>query len=580
MRGLRLHGAGAIVVVIRSAPLCGELAKVLLSAFGMVLEPVHVMLSAVPPRQQAEPRVVRRWVLEADRVAKRRLPAALRRGSRNDSVGSDKAWIIIARGTHGVEAFRGGPTIGDALGEQVEPGVQHSTAPRGQPDVRRPSNEDGLDGQRQEPDRSGVVEVALLDGWRMLELRGGGSLGGHQRTLGAGMSAFMDEDSDQARWERDMLARASESREPIHEAHEADGPHVALRSEIIQCQDGAGAEAEPEPVASCDRLEADEAYVSNAAREELIRNERLLLGESCAGAERGVTRRPGVQVAPRSIIGEQAGYAVAICMSCWSKFPRALVCVELACCARRVCAACASGGCRSCEPLSTHAPPRIYLADAVGNEACTHVTALESPAGEVPSGGEPAWELGPGRMSDTAVDGHHGPSEQEGAMDNMYAHSDSNAAWGGVACHACGINFQRGCTTWYVCSCGALYCVQCGSSPCVDCPARWGQNDAGNLIQGQPTAEPEPIYAPTPMRLSPDDALNRRTRMMKDNIQRRRDQRAEHRALRKVQIRNGLRPRRDRASRRGVRFIGANVTAESSWKAEQEHGSLLRPPIT
>ncbi len=64
--------------------------------------------------------------------------------------------------------------------------------------------------------------------------------------------------------------------------------------------------------------------------------------------------------------------------------------------------------------------------------------------------------------------------------------------------------------------------------------------------------------------------------MMSDRSQTRLQKKLDYRKLRAKQVREGVRPRREKPRSGAVRFATANVTQDSTWKEEDEHGAILR----
>ncbi len=160
-------------------------------------------------------------------------------------------------------------------------------------------------------------------------------------------------------------------------------------------------------------------------------------------------------------------------------------------------------------------------------------------------------------------------------------------------CGNCGLSIRTPNAEWRICSCTTWYCTNCAGGPCHSCGARivWAESYA--MSEGSQTAsleviddgisvDAERIRAPgdwqTAGRLAPTPKQLAEWRRSKVE-ERREAQRASKikwRRMRDDQIRQGLRPRRDRGKDGKVVIISSNITAAESLKEELLHGEEIQ----
>ncbi len=277
---------------------------------------------------------------------------------------------------------------------------------------------------------------------------------------------------------------------------------------------------------------------------------------------------------PKFIVGTNSGRAIAVCQDCHNDTPIEALCEGRACCGRRVCPRCSRADCGWCNLERQTAPLVISIANCLDIVDVRDATESE----EVLAAASGARAAGMGDMSGT-------PEHTSYAWGEVptLTHDDTNYfATGSRLCSGCGISMDALHESWRICRCYALYCAACAAGPCVDCPAvqvyidpeTEGHTNAAP--PGTPCDDECKTYAETPLRLSPEEASNRRQRMMQEQEVGRRRDKMRHRQVREGQIRRGTRPKRDKPGRERVRFGSANVTAESTWRQEHTNGRTLK----
>ncbi len=139
---------------------------------------------------------------------------------------------------------------------------------------------------------------------------------------------------------------------------------------------------------------------------------------------------------------------------------------------------------------------------------------------------------------------------------------------------------------WRICRCTARYCIACARRyPCHSCTAllpdfegedyyTYNPQQRGTAQCDEPLALPTAIQCPQP--ISPDVAHAARVearRCERDRLKQRRD---GMRGMVKLQISQGIRPRRDKNRRTGTRFISANPNCAEGVKSELLGGTLFK----
>ncbi len=386
---------------------------------------------------------------------------------------------------------------------------------------RRQRGTDQCDDDGRHPSGINLVTMRMADGQHLLELRGGGPVEatvGHEEKrppLGAGVLAWLY-DSD---------------------------------------------------------FEGEEtAELERRRNESLIRD----AGEWGGSMEQGNYDRDCSRVTaapPMFVTGTSNGRTVAVCQVCYHDTPIEELGDGRACCGRRVCPRCAQFACVWCSTDPPATPTIISIASGLGLERAANAPEPERTLDASPSAHTVCMDNAGGATEPITYGGGDVP---------VFVHKDDTQAAAGIRpCSNCGATLGTLHESWRICRCNAVYCTTCAAGPCVDCPAVhvYIDLDADRQTTNAPPAptfDVTRIYDATPLRLSPEEASNRRQRMMQEQAEARQRDKARHRQERDQQVRVGTRPKREKPARERVKFGSANVTAESTWRQEHTSGRILR----
>ncbi len=292
------------------------------------------------------------------------------------------------------------------------------------------------------------------------------------------------------------------------------------------------------------------------------------------GSERGsLSQIEGRQPPPQPTIwGDVRGKGILVCMSCFRDNAPENIAGRRVCCGALVCLGCAACACPRCPQAVGEQRIEISLHDAISGGLTPSSEAAETDIGAW------AWQ----RTADTA----HTPTvfrmDADDADEDVpcSGESDHRAPEVSLCCARCGGRAAQGFAHWYICRCGTSYCLSCSAEPCIECPALGAVHSSPdhaevNEVGAGEGTYPVPTYNDAPTILTPSEAAERRSQMLrchKEDMDRRR---ADRRRRRCEQYRSGRRPQREKTQRAATLFATANVTAESTWRAEAAHGRLL-----
>ena len=161
-------------------------------------------------------------------------------------------------------------------------------------------------------------------------------------------------------------------------------------------------------------------------------------------------------------------------------------------------------------------------------------------------------------------------------------------AWGDAAhCWGCALYLFDPGVEWRICNCFAPFCLTCATTPCFRCghclPEARSFPQAVSDLEPSGNEEMETLlstlggneYVHQHVWLTPDEAWERRERMIEDARVQNRVSRAQAQRSRSERVRQGRCPRR-RPKERDAVFITSNVTHASSLRNELEYGTALR----
>ncbi len=150
------------------------------------------------------------------------------------------------------------------------------------------------------------------------------------------------------------------------------------------------------------------------------------------------------------------------------------------------------------------------------------------------------------------------------------------------ACLGCFLPRATAGAEWYICRCGAWYCLARAASPCLSCPSLNlfvetafkdpSHSATSTFEQTVSAANEERRRAPQ----TPEEINQWRCRRIKEIKEEQKEARTRSRLLRKQQIKDGLRPKRDRERDSEIILITANATCHNSLKKELQDGDDLK----
>ncbi len=268
------------------------------------------------------------------------------------------------------------------------------------------------------------------------------------------------------------------------------------------------------------------------------------------------------------INGLRDGRAVTGCMVCSTDAPTAF-CERRRCCGRVACAPCLTKSCGQCGESAQH------HGDA--NLGRPFVLRLAEAVQATPVQDEDGWWSTENIVDDFA-------EEVLGDDDEGDANAQTERVPGVTECMSCALSAATPGTSWRICRCYTIYCEACAAGACMNCPVTkvWGTPTADDGdTRGAEAARGHDGdagrgYVYNQMGITPEDASERRLRLLQQEADDRTSKRAQYRATRRRQEKDGRRPRRARDGDNECIVGSANVTKDASLKLEFEGDSVLR----
>ncbi len=323
----------------------------------------------------------------------------------------------------------------------------------------------------------------------------------------------------------------------------------------------------------------------------------------CSECASQACRACGDVIGPSSLLSTAARHDTVECATCASSVPLRVHSVARCVCRMVRCIRCANSTCPRCGTratvqISLHSALRIADTVAACGEALSAVHAAESKPIE-----ECAYDT---------FDRSRLPAVDSVAQEDLLVLGATRPDPPSIMeCISCGCQSLTAWCTWRICRCRATLCSQCARQPCRACGTTLacaaldtdefpssevhggfsgevgderdviGRLDGHECDTGSESScgirdDPiDKVGMQNTLVLTPAEVVVRRDRMLADARQALNERRSKSRTLAREQVRQGLRPPRQRGRREGIVVVQANVTHGSTWADEMAFGSTF-----
>ncbi len=265
---------------------------------------------------------------------------------------------------------------------------------------------------------------------------------------------------------------------------------------------------------------------------------------------------------PPVITGASGGAPVIICNLCCRDWPIKGITWRQCRCAAFRCPECAAVPCPHCHTVAAE--------DYDHPEGLpTHLPAVDGDVERYTCDGNiESWT--------TAA---HGTGE------GVDSHVRNDTYGSALTCVSCQTGSRQWHGDWYICGCGHSFCGDCSPAGCGCCGHKAPEPRRGLAYTQPAAAASSAIHSAhvdehltslqMPPILSPEEAVERRSRLLADHASTLKMKRAEDRSLARRQEREGTRPRRPRAKGSTTSFATVNITAARRLREELQRGGEL-----